>query len=110
MDDKPVEGLRRKKTAHFGGNGFGQAGDADAIISPGNTGGMVAAASIKLRTLPGVDRPGIAAVCPRMMGTSFCSTPVRVWTANPDTSCTTPSWATFSRGRYWVSLDREWAF
>ena len=29
---------------------------------------MVAAASIKLRTLPGVDRPGIAAVCPRNDG------------------------------------------
>ena len=41
---------------------------ADAILSAGNTGGMVAAASIKLRTLPGVDRPGIAAVMPTKNG------------------------------------------
>jgi glycerol-3-phosphate acyltransferase PlsX len=39
-------------------------GQADAVLSAGNTGGMVAAASIKLRTLPGVDRPGIATVMP----------------------------------------------
>ena len=38
--------------------------EADAVLSAGNTGGMVAAASLKLRTLPGVDRPGIATVMP----------------------------------------------
>ena len=69
MDDKPVEGLRRKKNCSLAvAMDLVKRGDADAIISPGNTGGIVAAASIKLRTLPGVDRPGIAAVCPRNDG------------------------------------------
>src|SRR5438132_12394697 len=37
---------------------------ADAIVSAGHTGAAVAASMIKLRTLPGIDRPGIAAVLP----------------------------------------------
>ena len=69
MNDKPIEGLRRKKNCSIAvAMDLVKNGLADAIISPGNTGGMVAAASIKLRTLPGVDRPGIAAVCPRENG------------------------------------------
>ena len=39
-------------------------GQADALISPGNTGGLVAAATIRLRKLEGVDRVGIATVIP----------------------------------------------
>src|SRR5205823_8986649 len=39
-------------------------GEADAIVSAGHTGAAVAATTIKLRTLEGVDRPGIAAVLP----------------------------------------------
>jgi glycerol-3-phosphate acyltransferase PlsX len=34
------------------------------MISPGNTGGIVAASTLKLGTLPGVERPGIATVIP----------------------------------------------
>jgi glycerol-3-phosphate acyltransferase PlsX len=37
---------------------------ADAIVSAGHTGAAVAASAIKLRTLPGIDRPGIAAILP----------------------------------------------
>ena len=39
-------------------------GEADAIVSAGHTGAAVAATTIKLRTLPGIDRPGIAAIFP----------------------------------------------
>ena len=39
-------------------------GEAEAMVSAGHTGAAVAAAMIKLRTLPGIDRPGIAAVFP----------------------------------------------
>ena len=37
-------------------------GDADAVVSAGHTGASVAASMIKLRTLEGIDRPGIAAL------------------------------------------------
>ena len=65
MEDKPVEGLRKKKDCSLSiAMDLVKTGKSDAIISPGNTGGVVAAAAIKLRTLTGIDRPGIAAVLP----------------------------------------------
>ena len=65
MDDKPVDGLRKKKDCSvLRAVELVKAGRADAIVSPGNTGGLVAASTIRLRQLPGVDRPGIATVIP----------------------------------------------
>lgn len=65
MEDKPVEGLRRKKDCSvLRAADLVKDGQADALISPGNTGGLVAAATIRLRKLPGVERVGIATVIP----------------------------------------------
>lgn len=65
MEDKPIEGLRRKKDCSIArAVDLVKEGKAEALISPGNTGGVVAASTIKLRPLPGVDRPGIATVIP----------------------------------------------
>jgi len=65
MEDKPVEGLRRKRDCSINrAIELVKDGKAEAMISPGNTGGVVAAATLKLRPLAGVDRPGIAAVMP----------------------------------------------
>ena len=41
-----------------------KSGSADAIVSAGHTGAAVAASTIKLRTLPGIERPAIAATMP----------------------------------------------
>ena len=69
MEEKPVVGLRRKKNCSLAmATDLVKHGQADAVLSAGNTGGMVAAATIKLRTLPGVDRPGIATVMPTKTG------------------------------------------
>jgi phosphate acyltransferase len=43
-------------------------GHADVVISAGNTGACVAAAQLRMRTLPGVSRPGIAVVLPTFYG------------------------------------------
>ena len=65
MTDKPVEGLRRKKDCSVAkAVDLVKQGRAEALISPGNTGGVVAASTIKLRPLPGVDRPAIVTVMP----------------------------------------------
>src|SRR5688572_19359823 len=65
MEDKPVEGLRRKKDCSILRTvDLIKEGRADALISPGNTGGIVAASTIRLRPLAGIDRPGIATVIP----------------------------------------------
>jgi glycerol-3-phosphate acyltransferase PlsX len=41
-----------------------KAGEAEAVVSAGHTGAAVASSHIKLRTLPGIERPAIAAVMP----------------------------------------------
>ncbi len=65
MEDKPVEGLRRKRDCSIlRAVDLIKEGLADALISPGNTGGIVAASTIRLRPLPGLDRPCIATVIP----------------------------------------------
>ena len=43
-------------------------GEADVVISAGNTGACVAAAQLRMRTLPGVARPGIAVILPTFHG------------------------------------------
>lgn len=43
-------------------------GSAQAVMSPGNTGASLAAATLHLRRLPGVIRPGIAVVLPSARG------------------------------------------
>ncbi len=65
MEDKPVEGLRRKKdNSILRAVDLLKEGKADALISTGNTGGIVAASTIRLRPLAGLDRPCIATVIP----------------------------------------------
>jgi glycerol-3-phosphate acyltransferase PlsX len=65
MGDSPVVAIRRKKDSSIVRSVMlVKDGKADAIFSAGNTGAAVAAATLKLRTLEGVDRPAIAAVMP----------------------------------------------
>src|SRR5688572_14884811 len=65
MEDKPVERLRKKKDCSLlRAVDLLKDGRGQALISTGNTGGMVAASTIRLRTLEGVERPAIAAVIP----------------------------------------------
>src|SRR3954465_9888790 len=65
MSDKPVESVRRKKDSSISrAVDLVKHGQADAVVSAGHTGAAVAATTIKLRTLPGVERPGIASLVP----------------------------------------------
>src|SRR6266403_4321178 len=65
MCDRAVDAVRRKKDSSVSrAVDLVKKGDATAIVTAGHTGAAVAATTIKLRTLPGVDRPGIAAVIP----------------------------------------------
>ena len=68
MEDKPLEGIRRKKDSSMvRAIELVREGKADAVISPGNTGALVAG-SMKLRRLEGVERPAIAARMPSRTG------------------------------------------
>ena len=65
MEDKPTAGLRKKKDCSIArAVELVKNGRAEAVVSPGNTGGILAASTLKLRMLSGVDRPAIATVIP----------------------------------------------
>jgi len=65
MCELPAQAVRRKKDSSIGrAVDLVKSQEADAVVSAGNTGAAVVAASLKLRTLEGVSRPAIAAVMP----------------------------------------------
>jgi glycerol-3-phosphate acyltransferase PlsX len=70
MEEKPVEALRRKRDSSISRCwGLMATGDVKAVVSAGNTGAMVASALFNAKMfLPGVRRPGIAAIFPSHLG------------------------------------------
>src|SRR3954462_3789834 len=72
MHDKPSQALRRgrKTSSMWLSIDAVQTGEADAAISAGNTGALTAMARFCLRMLPGIDRPGLAAIWPTARGNS----------------------------------------
>src|SRR5437763_9096297 len=65
MSHRAWSAVRRKKDSSISrAVDLVKRGDAAAVVSAGHTGAAVAASMIKLRTLPGIYRPGIAAVLP----------------------------------------------
>ncbi len=71
MDEKPAEAVRAKPDSSLVAvcRAVG-AGRADAAVSAGNTGAMLAASLVEIRRLPGVLRPAIAVVIPAVRGPS----------------------------------------
>jgi len=68
MDDKPLEAVRKKKDSSMvRAIDMVREDKADAIVSPGNTGALVAG-SMKLRRIEGVERPAITARMPSRTG------------------------------------------
>jgi len=69
MEDKPMLALKRKKDASMvRAIELVKAGQAHAVVSCGNTGALMACATLKLRPMEGVDRPALAAVVPHKTG------------------------------------------
>jgi glycerol-3-phosphate acyltransferase PlsX len=71
MHEKPGEAVRGKPDSSLvRAVRAVAAGDADAVVSAGNTGAMLAASLLELRRLPGVMRPAIAVPIPTERGPS----------------------------------------
>ena len=71
MDDHAVDAVRSKPNSSLVRAARAVAdGDADAVVSAGNTGAMLAASLLHIRRLPGVYRPAIAIVIPTKVGRS----------------------------------------
>jgi glycerol-3-phosphate acyltransferase PlsX len=71
MNDKPAEAVRAKPDSSLVTAVRAVAtGKADAVVSAGNTGAMLAAGLLELRRIPGVMRPAIAVPIPTEVGSS----------------------------------------
>jgi phosphate acyltransferase len=71
MDESPALALKNKKQSSMRlAINVVKDGGADACVSAGNTGALMATARFVLKTLPGIDRPAIASVMPTHTGNS----------------------------------------
>lgn len=66
-EDKPSQAMRRTRSTSMGlAITAVKAGEAGAAVSAGNTGAMMAMSKLALRTMPGIDRPALAALLPTL--------------------------------------------
>ena len=69
--DKPSAAVRRVRTTSMGmAIAAIKAGEAQAMVSAGNTGALMAMAKLTLRTMEGIDRPALAALLPTLKNDS----------------------------------------
>jgi len=66
-DEQPSKAIRRAKSTSMGLTvNAVKEGSAGAAVSAGNTGALMAMSKIALRTMPGIDRPALAALLPTL--------------------------------------------
>ncbi len=69
-EDKLSQALRKSKSSSMGlAINAVKEGEASAAVSAGNTGALMAMAKLALRTMPGIDRPALAALLPTLTDT-----------------------------------------
>lgn len=69
MDEPPATALRAKKDSSMRvAIDLVKSGEAQACVSAGNTGALMAISRFVLKTLPGIDRPAIAGILPTVKG------------------------------------------
>lgn len=69
MDDAPAMALRKKKDSSMRvAINLVHQNDADAVVSAGNTGALMATAKFVLKTIKGIDRPAIVSTLPSLNG------------------------------------------
>jgi len=69
--DKPSAAVRRARTTSMGlAIAAVKAGEAQAMVSAGNTGALMAMAKLALRMIPGIDRPALVALMPTLKNDS----------------------------------------
>jgi glycerol-3-phosphate acyltransferase PlsX len=72
MDESLAVALRGKKDSSMRvAIDLVKSGEADAAVSAGNTGALMAISRFVLKTLPGIDRPAIVAVLPTVKGSTY---------------------------------------
>jgi glycerol-3-phosphate acyltransferase PlsX len=84
MDEEPLTAIRRKPKSSINvAMDLVKTKRADAVVSAGHSGAVMAAALLRLGRLPGIDRPAIGAVFP----TQIASKPVLVLDVGANVDC-----------------------
>jgi glycerol-3-phosphate acyltransferase PlsX len=83
MNEKPIQAIKSKKDSSMV-QAIAQLknNEADAVVSCGNTGALMACGTLRLRQIPGVDRPALGIIVPSKQG-PFVLTDVG---ANPEST------------------------
>ena len=68
MDDKPTRAMRRRGSSMWAAIAAVKAGEAQGVVSSGNTGALMAMSVLQLRMIEGADRPAITASWPTRRG------------------------------------------
>ena len=72
MDEPPASALRNKKKSSMRvAINLVKSGEANACVSAGNTGALMATSRFVLKTLPGIERPAICGVLPSVNGRTY---------------------------------------
>ncbi len=72
MDESPALALRNKKDSSMRvAINLVKSGEAEACISAGNTGALLATSRFVLKTIQGIDRPALAVVLPTIKGHTY---------------------------------------
>lgn len=72
MDEPPALALRGKKDSSMRvAINLVKSGEAQACVSAGNTGALLATSRFVLKTIPGIDRPALAATLPTIKGHTY---------------------------------------
>ncbi len=72
MDEHPAEAVKAKEDSSMVvGMNLLKSGEADAFMSAGNSGGVLAAALFRLGRIPGIKRPALSTVFPTQKGFTF---------------------------------------
>jgi glycerol-3-phosphate acyltransferase PlsX len=72
MDEAPAVAVKRKKDSSMRvAIDLVKSGEAQACVSAGNTGALMATAHFVLRTLPGIDRPALVSQLPTLKGNTY---------------------------------------
>ena len=72
MDESPALALRNKKDSSMRVSiNLVKTGEAQACISAGNTGALLATSRFVLKTIPGIDRPALAVILPTITGHTY---------------------------------------
>ena len=93
MDETPLKAVRQKKDASIRvAFDLVKSGAADAVVSAGNSGAILAAGVLILGRIKGVDRPAIAGIFPLKRGLPFLLMWERMWIAGLRISCSSALW------------------